>query len=641
MAETHSTIGPFVLFKETESDELGRLYRAGEVNKEGWRRTVWLRVLQAPGIQPEALAEREAIVNELSGQLKAANVVSGQEFHIIDGLPVLVWDHVPGHLLSRLLAKTREEGFPVPTDNALLIIEKLALALSAGLAFELEGQSMIHGFLHPGMVMVTNEGEALVAGFGLAEQLLGVLDDPSARERCAPYLAPEVLQARSTTKRADVYSLGAILYELLTGGPLPADPAARPAAVENARMALEDEPVPEDIAVLLRRSLAARPEERFSSAADFKKELDKLLFGGNYSPTTFNLALFIDRLFRADIEREEKEQLTESEIDPAPYIAPEPEEEEEELAVAKARSRAGMWIALAAALVLVAVALVVLAPRLRQPPIPPTPTPEELAAKKAAEQKRFEALVQEELQRLMAEKEAQTQKELEQRQKEIEALQKKLKTVQKPKGQQTLTAEQKRKEEALRKQIAEAEAAKKEQEAKLEAARQKALEEARRKAEAKAAQQQKPTPVPTTAPTGPAALQPTAPPKVANAAPTAAAAAEKPTAGPAAVQQITEGMYVPPTEVDTIPAVLRTEPPRWTRMALNSRRRGVVILSARVDAKGRVTSVRVLRADDKGFGIPESASDAVKKYRFKPATKNGVKVSSDVTVAIPYSFRSR
>ena len=62
--------------------------------------------------------------------------------------------------------------------------------------------------------------------------------------------------------------------------------------------AYDDEAVPNDIRALLTKSLSSRPRERFSSASDFKKELDRLLYGGAYSPTTFNLALFMDRLFR-------------------------------------------------------------------------------------------------------------------------------------------------------------------------------------------------------------------------------------------------------------------------------------------------------------------------------------------------------
>ncbi len=631
MSDGHRTIGQFVLFKEVLRDELGGLYRAGEVDRNGWRRTVWLRVLEGPGIPAEALEEQADLVNRLGQELKAANVVSGQELHVVDGVPLLAWDHVPAHTMSQLFAKTREEGFPVPVDNALLIMEKLALALAAGLSFEVEGRSLVHGFLHPGLIMVSNEGEAQVAGFGVAEQLLGVLDDPEARERCAPYLAPEVLQARSTSKRSDVYSLGAILFELLTGSPLPADPAARAAAVDGATLALEDDPIPGDIAALLKRSLAAGPAERFSSAADFKKELDKLLYGGNYSPTTFNLALFIDRLFRMDIEQEDRERLAEAELDPAPYIQPEPEEDEEEAAVAaaRARSRAGMWIALAAALVLAAAAVVVLGPRLRQPKIPPTPTPEEIAARKAEEQKRFEALVQEELQRMLAEQKAKAQQELEQRQKEIEALQQKLKQMESG-GGQSMSAAQRRQAEALKQQLAKAEQEKKAREARLEEERQKALEEARKKAQARAAQASpKPAVSPSPVPPSPT-VAPTPTPQPAPAA-----------AQPTPVVQITEGMYLPLAEVDTPPVVLREKLPRWSRIARNSRRRGVVIVSARVNAKGRVESVKILRADDTGFGIPKSAMDAVRGYLFKPATKNGVKVSTDATVAIPYSFRSR
>ncbi len=76
-------------------------------------------------------------------------------------------------------------------------------------------------------------------------------------------------------------------------------------------MAYEETAVPEDIRSLLLRCLAELPEDRYSSAADFKKELDRLLYGGAYSPTTFNLALFMDRLFRSEIEAEERERAKE------------------------------------------------------------------------------------------------------------------------------------------------------------------------------------------------------------------------------------------------------------------------------------------------------------------------------------------
>jgi hypothetical protein len=65
----------------------------------------------------------------------------------------------------------------------------------------------------------------------------------------------------------------------------------------------------------------------------------------------------------------------------------------------------------------------------------------------------------------------------------------------------------------------------------------------------------------------------------------------------------------------------------------------MVICQATVDATGRVESVKVLRADEDGFGIPEAVTDAIKKYIFKPGTKDGIKIKTHATVTKRYAFR--
>ncbi len=638
MAADYATFGQFVLFKEILHDELGHLHRAGELGDGEWRRTVWLRIFDGAAVPAESLAALADTVNEIGRQVKAANVATGCELHVVDGVPALAWDHVPGQPLALVLRRVRDEGFPVPVDNALLVMEKLALALTAGLAFEHDGRTLIHGLVHPGLVVITNEGEAILAGLGLGDALLGGLDDPGFREAVAPYLAPETLAARTANRRTDVYSLGAILYHLLTGSPLPADPAQREAALDRATVAYDEEPVPDDIMELLRRSLASRPEERFSSAADFKKELDKLLYGGNYSPTTFNLALFMDRLFRADIEREERERLAERELDPAAFARPAEEAEEE--AEAARGGRSGLWIAVAAALVLAAAAVVVLGPRLlSRPAIPPTPSPEEVAAKKAAEQQRIEAMVQEELQRMLAERQADVQRQLEERQKEIERLKAQLAQMERAAARGQMTEAQRRQRQQLAERLARAQ---QEQEAARARLQEQARAEAERAVQERLAQTptaapRRPSPAPAAAPPEPTA---TAVPPTATAVPPTPTAAPPPTTAPSP-EAVRPGAFVPPEAVDTLPVILRKAPVEWPRVARNSRARGVVVLQATVDHRGRVTAVRVLRADHTGYGIPEAASEAVRKYRFRPATKGGVPVSTYASVAIPYDFRRR
>jgi len=649
---TYATFGNYVVFKELAADALGRLCRAGELDRSGFGRVVWLRIFDGAAVPRSDLLEQLPTARRVGDVLQAANVAAGPRYLEVGGIPALATDHVPAQPLSRVFSAAHDEGFPVPVDNALLILEKIALGLAAALTVEVGGNALVHGCLHPGLVRVSNDGEAQVSAFGVADQLLGVLDDPTAAAELVPYLAPEVLVTRTASKRGDVYSLGAILFHLLTGRPLAADPAERAGAVDAAELAYDDSPVPADIKALLTRALAARAEERFSSAADFKKELDKLLYGGAYSPTTFNLALFMDRLFRADIEAEEKERLAEREVDPEPYLAPEPEPEPEGAAGAPAPRGGGRGplIGIAVAAVLVAIVAVVMLNRSPSaPPVPPTPTAEEVAARKQAEDERLQMLVQQLVQQQMEEKEQEIRTELEARQARIDDLQRQLRESQQRSEGGAITAEEARQQAEIERQLAAAEAEQRRQQEALEAERQRLLEESRKQLEAQRAAtatavaeqeaEQRVAAVvetPTPRPAAPAA-QPTAP------APTATAAAAGPAAAvpTAAAKPVAENQYLEPALVDVAPVVLKEAPVTWPRQAVRSSRRGMTIVRALVNADGAVEEVEVLRADHDGFGIPQAVMASVREYRFRPAEKDGVRVKTWATVTVRYWFRDR
>ncbi|RLE20804.1 MAG: hypothetical protein DRJ65_17440 [Acidobacteria bacterium] len=621
MGEAYRTFGQFILFKEILTDELGHLYRAGEFDANGVKRTVWLRLFDAKGMSSAEVNDTFEMARKVSDLLQAANVAAGVTYHTENGVPAMAFDYNASQPLSLLFEKVKEEGFPVPVDNALLIMEKLALGLSSGLVLESGGQALAHGFLHPGMVVVTNDGEGIISGFGVGESLLGLLDQPEVAEKVKPYLAPEVLVNRTAGKKGDVYSLGAILFQLLTNSTLPSDPEARTAAIDNAEMAYDEEPIPDDIKALLTRSLAALPENRFSSAADFKKQLDKLLYGGNYSPTTFNLALFMDRLFRSDIEQDELDRRAEAQVDVQPYLKPEPEEEPiEATGTAKPAQSKGFYLGLAAALVVILSLIGFWAFR-GSGQKEPVLTAEEITAQRAAQEERIRVLATRLVDEKMQEQEAKIRGELEQSQQRIEDLQKKLQDSQRRTISQ---AEKKQAKEELQRQIEAEKEKQRQQEAALERERLQAEADAQKEAEAKA-QQELAAAEPKTPTTAAAEAQPTITPEVL-----------KPTPAPVTV---TENQFVEPSDVDTLAAIIKEEAVKWPSTAKRARRQGMVIVQATVDASGHVVSVKVLRADETGFGIPEAVTDAVKKYLFKPGTKDGVKIKTHATVTKRYSFR--
>ncbi len=655
MAEPYRTFASFILLKEILADELGHLYRAAEFDRSGVKRTVWLRVFDGAGVPAKDLIDRLDMAGRIGQTLHAANVASNPMYVNDKGIPAVAWDHMAAQPLNGVMRKVQEEGFPVPVDNALLILEKLALALSAALTVEVEGSSLVHGMLHPSLVLVTNDGEGMVAGFGVADQLLGLLDNPAAAEAVLPYLAPEVVITRTPSRRGDVYSLGAILFHLLTGKPLPARSEARAGVLDNAELAYDEQPVPQDIKALLERSLSVRPEERFSSAADFKKELDKLLYGGAYSPTTFNLALFMDRLFRGEIEAEERDRATEATIDVGPYFKPEPEPEEvlPEAPAARPVGK-GLWIAVAAGVAVAAVAIALLLGGGRKTPVAtPTPTAEEVTAAREAEEARIREAVEKELATRLAEKEKQIREELLASKGRIAQLEKELQGQPPAAGAGATDVEAAKRRQQQQKELEEARRAQQELEKQMadreklkEQERQRLIREARERSAAAV-----PTAVVGVRPTAPPVVQPTSPAAAPTAVPepTRVAAVPPPTAVPSAPDRtttspavaVTENTFLDPTEVDTLPEVLREVPPVWSSQARGSRKRGVIIIQATVNSKGRVDDVKVLRADVDQFGIPQAAMDAVRKYQFKPATKAGVKVKTNASVTVPYSFRPR
>jgi serine/threonine-protein kinase len=625
MAEGYRTFGSYILFKEYSSDALGHLYRAGEFDAGGITRTVFLRVLDGPHVPAQEVIESFETGRLVASSLVASNVATGVSYIEHGGVPGLVSDYLQAQPLSAVLDRVRAEGFPVPVDNALLILEKLALALSAALALEIQGAPLVHGCLHPGLILISTDGESLVTGLGIGDRLLGIVEDPDAAEAVRPYLAQEVLPTRTPSKRSDVYSMGAILLELLTGQPPPADPEERLGVLDRARSAYDERPLPDDIKSVLGRAIAHRPEDRFSSAADFKKELDHLLYGGAYSPTTFNLALFMDRLFRADIEAEEEERAIEGAVDPTPYLAPEPTIEPEVVGeeAELERGRRGIWIAAAAAVVAVAIALwVFVIPRPPpEPTAPPTPTAEELEAQRLQQEQRLQEMVQEMVQAKMAEREQEIRDELLVRQARIEDLQKRLQDSERRARESRQSAEEQQRVAELKEQIAAEEEAQRQQQEELEAEHIAAAEEQA----LEVIELSTPTPLPTESP----------PEATATPPPTAT---PRPTATP---EVVIPNSFYEPSKVDTQAAVIKEHQVTWPRMALHSRRQGLVIAQATVDADGKVEAVKILRADHEGFGIPQAVTEAVRRYHFKPATKNGVRVKTYATVTVRYRFQPR
>lgn len=366
---TREEFGEYLLLKKLTEDPLGETFRAGRVGAQGMEQVVLLRALNGPRLDAAKLADGLPARKPVQEGLKSPNIGNGVDLGSVRGVPFIAYDYISGKSLATLLQEADRQGSPIALDHALLIAERIAQALAVAFETRLGDQRVVHGFVVPPLVRVSNEGETRLLGFEVGPLLQQMAGRGIFEPSISSYLAPEVLAGEPPAKSDDIYSLGALLFQLLTGQPPAAnDPTGLVQEIDRALVASEETPIPAPLATLLKKSLTPR-DSRIPEAVSWHKALTKIMVEGQYNATTFNLAFFMHNLFRAEIERETQELEQEKHIQVEETIGPPPMPEtapQESEAVFEAtgthasyvpgqdrgKSKTGLWIGIAAVLLL-------------------------------------------------------------------------------------------------------------------------------------------------------------------------------------------------------------------------------------------------------------------------------------------------
>jgi serine/threonine-protein kinase len=267
--------GKYRLIREIGRGGMGVVFLARQIDLD---RTVAIKMILASHLATGDEIRRFYAEARAAGRVRHANVVGIHEVGEIRGQHYFAMDHVEGRSLAEVASKTH-----MAPEAAAKLLADVARAVQC-----LHDHNIVHRDLKPSNILLDDQGKPYVTDFGLAK----VYDTDSPQTRSGAiigtpsYMSPEQAAGHSAAvlPATDVYSLGAILYELLTGRP----PFRRETPHETLLEVLEGEatwPVhlnaqlAPELALICMRCLEKQPEARYASAAALADDLERYLKG--------------------------------------------------------------------------------------------------------------------------------------------------------------------------------------------------------------------------------------------------------------------------------------------------------------------------------------------------------------------------
>lgn len=269
----------YKIIEQLAEGGIGTAWRAVQLSTQ---RQVTLKLIRNQFFESETARARFTHAIAMVGRLIHPNIARIYESGLHEGVHFCVMELVKGVHLDRFV---REHE--LDQRGVLSLMKKICLAVEYA-----HGQGIIHRDLKPANILVTPDGEPHILNFGLAN----VLEDESKELIVSmtgqvigtlPFMSPEQAEGNIETldERSDVYSLGVILYQMLTGT-LPRD--MRSARPDVRRRIMEEEVIrprsvdrriSRDLESILLRALALRPDDRYDSAGDLARDIEGYLGG--------------------------------------------------------------------------------------------------------------------------------------------------------------------------------------------------------------------------------------------------------------------------------------------------------------------------------------------------------------------------
>lgn len=319
--------GKYTLIDRIAVGGMAEIFLARQAGLEGFEKTIVIKRIR-PHLSKQASFVK-MFLNEakLAAQLNHPNIVQIYDLGKIGESYFIAMEYIFGRDMRRIIPKADTLGIPFPMVYAL----KIASSVCEGLYYahqkvDLYGNALniVHRDVTPENIFVSFDGTVKVLDFGIAKAA-NQIEQTRAGEIKGKlsYMSPEQCMGKSLDCRSDLFSLGVVLYEWLTGFKLftgDSEVAILKSITEGKIYAPSyfKADIPEAVEAILMKALEKDREKRYQTAWDMQYDLDQFLSQYEFTPSNIHLSNFLKQLFNDELE-EEKARLANR----SPAVGPE------------------------------------------------------------------------------------------------------------------------------------------------------------------------------------------------------------------------------------------------------------------------------------------------------------------------------
>jgi len=310
-------LGRYKLATRIAQGGMGEVYRGVDVGYGGIERPVAVKLI-APGLALDAGLKRQFVDEaKLSYLLCHQNVIGVRDVGEIDGRFYIAMEWVDGADLGTILARLKAAaGQPLPLRFSCLVAVEAARGLDyAHRARDAAGQPLhlVHRDISPSNLLVSFEGEIKVSDFGIARSRIREVTSMPGLKGKIGYMAPEQARGEPLDARADVFSLGAVLFEMTTAqNPFIYDDPRENEALERVRQARFPAlrtlapSLPQGLEAIVMRAMAPERGDRYQSCDKMREDLESFARRESYTLSPSDFGQFVRDLLDAPAPEPER-----------------------------------------------------------------------------------------------------------------------------------------------------------------------------------------------------------------------------------------------------------------------------------------------------------------------------------------------